>query len=107
MRSARTYHQGNDKMKPSSTRDEVMAVVRDMIRDNPDATRTYAAICNRGRSKKWAQEEIARALMGCTWEASRGLPDRWEAVLKGLEEGKSATSLFPDELYADVTGPRQ
>jgi hypothetical protein len=40
---------------------------------------------------------------GCVWEASRGPPDRWSGVLKALEQGKSAASLFPDDLNSGPT----
>jgi hypothetical protein len=78
---------------------EVMQVVRDFIRGNPDAARALAAMQRRGLPKEAAQEEIARAFLGCLWEAERGLPDRLTAVLKAIEDGKSAALLFPDELY--------
>ena len=78
----------------------VMRAVREMIRVNPDAAKAVAAICRRGLPRREAQEELARALTGCLWEVSRGMPDRWPAVLAALKQGKSAASLFPDELYS-------
>jgi hypothetical protein len=84
-----------------------MAAARTIIREDPGATRSYKAMRDRGLSKKQAEEEIARALLGCSWEASRGFPDRWSAVLKALEEGKSVASLFPDEFYTGPPGSRQ
>jgi hypothetical protein len=71
-----------------------------MIRLNPDAAKAVAAMRQRGLPRREAQQELARALTGCMWEASRGMPDRWLAVLAALEQGKSAASLFPDELYS-------
>jgi hypothetical protein len=78
----------------------VMRSVREMIRVNPDAANAVAAMRQRGLPRREAQEELARALTGCMWEVSRGMPDRWLAVLAALEQGKSAASLFPDELYS-------
>jgi hypothetical protein len=83
---------------------EVMQLVRSVIRDNSDAARAFAAMRQRGLPRGEAEEEIARALLGCLWEASRRLPDRWLAVIQGLERGKSTASLFPDDLY---TGPEE
>jgi hypothetical protein len=74
-----------------------------MVRDNPNAARAIAAMRRRGLPRQEAQQEIARALLGCMREASRGLPDRWSGVLKALEQGKSAASLFPDDLYSGPT----
>jgi hypothetical protein len=74
-----------------------------MIRDNPDAASAVAAMRRRGLPRNEAQQEIARALVGCMWEAERGLPDRWPVVLKALEQGKSAAALFADELYSGPT----
>jgi hypothetical protein len=82
---------------------EIVRTVRAMIRDNPDAARAVTAMRRRGMPRNEAQQEIARALLGCMWEASRGLPDRWSGVLKALEQGKSAASLFPDDLYSGPT----
>ena len=89
-----------------SAKREVMRAVRSVIRDNPDVARAFTAMRQRGLPRKEAQEEIGRAFLGCMWEASRSLPDRWPAVLAALEQGKSAASLFPDELYSgpDVSG---
>jgi hypothetical protein len=83
---------------------KVMQLVRSVIRDNPDAASALAAMRQRGLPRREAEEEIASALLGCLWEASRGLPDRWLAVIRGLEQGKSAASLFPDDLYS---GPEE
>jgi hypothetical protein len=79
----------------------VMRAVREMIRFNPDAAKAVAAIRQRGLPRREAQEELARAMTGCMWEASRGMPDRWLAVLAALEQGKSAASLFPDDPYSE------
>ena len=85
---------------------EVVRTVRAIIRDNPDAARAVAAMRQRGMPRQEAQQEIARALLGCMWEASHGFPDRWSGVLKALEQGKSAASLFPDDLYSAPTESR-
>ena len=86
------------------TKQAVMRSVREMIRVNPDAANAVAAMRQRGLPRREAQEELARALTGCMWEVSRGMPDRWLAVLAALEQGKSAASLFPDELYSGPDG---
>ena len=67
----------------------VMRSVREMIRVNPDAANAVAAMHQRGLPRREAQEELARALTGCMWEVSRGMPDRWLAVLAALEQGTS------------------
>ena len=71
-----------------------------MIRNNPDAAKAVAAIGKRGSTKKWAHEEVARVLVACLFEVSHGMPDRLAACLVALSEGKTAESLFPDELYS-------
>jgi hypothetical protein len=75
----------------------VMRALREMIRVNPDAAKAVAAIRRRGLPRREAQEELACALTGCLREVSRGMPDRWPAVLAALKQGRSAASLFPDE----------
>jgi hypothetical protein len=57
----------------------------------------------RGLPETEAQDEIARAYLGCMWEVWKGQPDRFSAVLGKLREGRSAAELFPDELYAGET----
>jgi hypothetical protein len=84
----------------------VLDAVRGMIRENPDVRQTFDAICGRGVSHRDAEEEIERAFLGCFWEASRQMPDRWPDVLRLLREGRSAAELFPDSLY-DSDGHKQ
>ena len=79
----------------------VMTAVREMIANNPDAAKAMAAMRLRGMRRKDAEEEIARALLGCMWEASRNMPDRWPSVIAALEQGRSAEELFPDDFYRD------
>jgi hypothetical protein len=81
-----------------------MEVVRVLIRDNPDAARAVAAMHERGLPQAEAEKEIARALLGCLWEAGRGLPDRMSAVLDSLEQGKTTEVLSPDNLYSEPNG---
>lgn len=73
--------------------------VQVMIRDNPDVRKTVYALRERGASRKAAKEEIARAFLGCLWEANSGMPDRWSDVLKSLQDGRTTAELFPDSLY--------
>jgi hypothetical protein len=82
----------------------VMEVARGFIGDNPDAARAAAAMRRRGVPQAEVEKEIARALLGCLWEAERGLPDRMAAVLNGLKQGKTAELLFPDNLYSGPDG---
>ncbi len=77
-----------------------MGAKQAVVRVDPDAAKAVAAIRQRGLPRREAQEELARALLGCMWEVSRGMPDRWPAVPAALEQGKSAASLFPDDLYS-------
>jgi hypothetical protein len=87
------------EMSKSKRREVAMSAVRAMISDNLDVARAFAAMRHRGIAEQDAQEEIARAFLGCLWEAQRNMPGRWPAVLLALEHGKSAAELFPDALY--------
>ncbi len=82
----------------------VMAAVENMIQINEDVRPTYDALIARGLAVKDAKEEIARALLGCMWEANKGMPDRWQDVLRGLREGRTSIELFPDDLYDSGKG---
>ena len=76
-----------------------------MIREEPCAGNAFESMCERGMEKQDAEDEIARALLGCLWEAWRGYPDRFTEVMQELEEGKTTKELFPDALYESPTGP--
>ena len=78
---------------------KTMATVRNVIRDDPRVARAHAAMLAQGVGEKHAQEEIARCVLGCVFERSRGKPDRFTNVLKGIEEGRTAEALFPDVTY--------
>jgi hypothetical protein len=73
--------------------------VRKLIAENPAGRAAFDAIVSRGRSAKFAEEEIARALLGCLWEVSKGMPDRLATALVAIAAGKSAADLFPSSLY--------
>jgi hypothetical protein len=79
-----------------AARKEIDKAVENMILVNPEVKSAFHSMCRRGLSRQSAEDEIGRALLGCMWEASRNMPDRWSAVLKGLAGGKSAMELFPD-----------
>ena len=102
------YRQGLGKARAMSP--EFEKVVKAFIRDNPDANAAYGAMVRRGAAKKHAEAEIARVLVACIWEASVGHikagSTRLEDSLRALGEGRSATELFPDEMYAAGKGPR-
>lgn len=90
-------------MSKKNAKREVLAVIRNVIREDERFHRAFAALRIRGASEKDAEEELARALLGCLWEASNGHPDRTTDVLQSIENGRSSLELFPDELY---NGPR-
>jgi hypothetical protein len=78
---------------------EIKDTVRKFVAENPGGRAALDAIVSRGRSAKFAEEEIARVLIACLWETNRGMPDRLAASLEALAAGKSAADLFPDSLY--------
>lgn len=79
---------------------EIMkSTVDQLLRENIDVQSAHQAMIKNGRQETEATEEIARAFLGCLWEANRGMPDRFKSVLQDLANGKSTTELFPDDLY--------
>ena len=83
---------------------ELETVIDNIIAEDEDARRTFNALKPRiGESE--ARAELARALTGCLWEQSRGMPDRFRQVLKKMRAGRSAAELFPDSLYSDGPSP--
>lgn len=90
----------DEDVEAEEARREIIKQTENMIRVNPAVKSAFYAMKDRGPSRRAATEEIARALLGCAWEASRGMPDRFPAVIKALSEGKTAESLFPDGLYS-------
>ena len=76
-------------------------VVDGLLAENEDAKAAYDAILKRGFMPSVARDEIERALLGCHWEVSKGMPDRMAEVWTGLKKGRSASELFPDEFYED------
>lgn len=83
----------------ASRKKVILAAVDEMIHQDPLVQDTFETLCRRPLSKKEAREEIARAFLGCMFEAGNGLPNRWDQVLQGLQHGRSASELFPDTLY--------
>jgi hypothetical protein len=81
--------------------DTLKQVVKDLLRENPDARLTVHAICKRGMSRREAEAEIGRAFLACIWEQSKGMPNRWLAVLESMREGRTTAELFPDTPYTD------
>ena len=73
--------------------------VESLLRENSDARATFEAILKRGSGTEFSKAEIARALLGCLFEAHKGMPDRWPDVLRQLREGRATQELFPDALY--------
>ena len=57
---------------------------------------TFNAMRGRGVSRKDAEEEIGRAFLGCFWETSKQMPDRWPDVLRSLRQ--DATILVDEPL---------
>src|SRR6516225_11063322 len=89
--------QDRSQTMPGSNK-EVARVARNLIRENEDVRLTVKALEARGVLRRKAELEIGRAFLGCLWEARRGMPDRWPAVLRGLREGQSSAKLFLEEL---------
>jgi hypothetical protein len=52
----------------------VKAAVENMLRVNPEVKSAFHAMHGRGLSRQAAKDEIARALLGCMWEASNKYP---------------------------------
>jgi hypothetical protein len=78
---------------------EIMKAARTLINGNADVSKAVVAMRKRGLSQSAAEEEVAMCMLGCTWEASYRMPNRFQSVFQGLQEGKSAKDLFHDELY--------
>lgn len=60
-----------------------------VICKDPVALETFARLQKRGMPIDEIRGEITRAFLGCTFEALKGMPNRWPAVLKTLQEGAS------------------
>ena len=72
-----------------------------LLSKNEDAKAAYDAILKRGSTPSFARYEIAGAIFGCLFEASKGMPDRMVDVWAGLKNGRLVFELFPDALYDD------
>jgi hypothetical protein len=81
-------------------RRELLENVRNMIRQDQRAAAAFAALRGRGSSEQYAEEELARAFLGCMWEAGNGYPDRFTEVLQAIENGRTCQDLFPDDFYS-------
>jgi hypothetical protein len=72
--------------------------VRELIRNNPEASAAFEAISKR-RSAQFAQVEVARAIVGCLWEVNKGMPNRLPLVLLSLAAGRRVSELFAESFY--------
>ena len=52
----------------------------------------------RGLTEEAAREEIARAMLGCLWEATQGMSNRILQVLDQLASGRTSAELFHEWL---------
>ena len=74
--------------------------VTDFLAEDRKADRAYSAMRTRGLTEKAAREEIARAMLGCLWEATQGMSNRIFQVLDQLAGGKTCAELFHEALSA-------
>jgi hypothetical protein len=94
----------SESLLPTMVQRNLMKSVAELKRENPEAQTAFDRMVKRGQAAHVADEEIARALLGCMWEVSRGMPDRFGSVLKALGDGRTTEELFPNDLYADEGG---
>ena len=73
--------------------------VTDFLAKDGKAHRAYSAMRARGLTEGAAREEIARAMLGCLWEATQGMSNRILQVLDQLASGRTSSELF-DELLS-------
>ena len=82
----------------------VELLVESLMSENPDVQRVVAAMRSHGLESEYIEAEVARAYLGCFWEISKELPDRWLDVLQDLQDGRTTVELFPDSLYEGTDG---
>jgi hypothetical protein len=70
-------------------------IVPYIIRCNEHARTAFHALQARGMPESEAENEIARALLGCVWEMYQGLPNRFGSAMDELCYDTSVTDLFP------------
>ena len=75
-------------------------VVSGFLAEDSKADWAYSAMRARGLTDKAAREEIARAMLGCLWEATQGMSNRILDVLDQLARGRTCAELFHDALSA-------
>jgi hypothetical protein len=93
-----------DAAEIARRRREIMKITERVIAQDPRAKAAFYGVRRaRGLSRQKAKEEITRALMGCLWESSHGMPNRFEAVMRAIEQGQSTEELFPDALYEGLS----
>lgn len=87
------------KSAASLINEEALEIMKSMSLENPDVSKTIAAMIERGVPREEAENEITRTFLGCMWEVNKGINNRLSEVLGALREGRTATELFPDGLY--------
>jgi hypothetical protein len=78
-------------------------VVSDFLAEDTQADWAYSAMRARGLTETAAREEIARAMLGCLWEATQGMSNRILEVLDQLARGRSCAELFHEALSATIS----
>jgi hypothetical protein len=74
----------------------VAQIIKLLKADNRTVQQTLAQLRARGFSEKDADEEIARAFVGCLLEHKNGKPNRFVSVLAEIGAGRSAIEIFAD-----------
>ena len=75
-------------------------VVSDFLAEDSVADWAYGEMRARGLTETAAREEIARAMLGCLWEATQGMSNRILEVLDQLARGRTCAELFHEALSA-------
>jgi hypothetical protein len=74
--------------------------VTDFLAEDDKADSAYSAMRTRGLTETAAREEIARAMLGCLWEATQGMSNRIFEVLDQLAHGRTCAELFHEAMSA-------
>jgi hypothetical protein len=89
--------------RPDLARGPVLtAMIHEELRSNPEALKTLEALKAAGVDEPTAL--MAKAMYCCTYEVTRGMPERWPQVVLALREGRTLEELFPNALYTDTDG---
>ena len=73
------------------------AMIHHELNTNPEALRTLEALKAAGVQNPTAL--MGQAMYRSMYEVTRGMPERWPAVILALREGRTLEELFPDGLY--------